>query len=332
MKCLFLLIGLIALVSFGVSATASNSDEEGSAEDSVEELNPFQEWFKRALLPEPDSPIKKSSTKNSKKILKQLIKDASSSGPTTPKPTLVPDTFWAPPPTTLPNETVILPPGYWAAKKSMFVAKLFEALAMSVINSTGPPEETVTTTTTVSPQQAILDELQTVLLSDVARSLPSASSEEQEEQVTEEPSEQNSVETKESEEEQPTQTVSPLQKLKGLLKGKAGPKVKTTTPAPTTTTINPFLLGKMDFLEKLSEAIAAEQAKIAAGPVGTTTPQPPTSKKGSKKTSKKSSKKTKTPPGPTTPKWMKYVPTTTTTPAPPTINYDALAKMLLGQN
>ena len=100
----------------------------------------------------------------------------------TKKPSIVqvPLDFWGPPPSIAPNVTVPPPPGYWAAKKSMFVSKLFAALAASVLNTTGPPDldGAVTTTTTVSPRQAILDEIESVLLSDVARSLPATSSEE----------------------------------------------------------------------------------------------------------------------------------------------------------
>lgn len=100
--------------------------------------------------------------------------------------------------------------------------------------------------------------------------------------------------------------------------------------------VNPFLLSQVEFLAKLTEAIAAQSKPAPATTTTTTTPKPkwhkPTSKpkKGSKKGSKKSKKKGKTP------KYLKYIPTTTT-PAPteavpeaPAIDYNALAKALLG--
>jgi len=87
---------------------------------------------------------------------------------TTKKPKLIEvGDFWAPP-TIGPNITdpAVIDPAFWAAKKTMFISKLFAALAKQVLNSTG-----TVTTTTESPNTALLKEIDTVLLSDVARSV-----------------------------------------------------------------------------------------------------------------------------------------------------------------
>lgn len=133
--------------------TSSEEDEEDEDEyDGLDGNNAFENWFKRSILPQPPpTPEKKSKSK-----------------PKKPSIVDVPADFWAPPPSIAPNLTLPPPPGYWAAKKSMFVSKLFAALAKSVFNTTGPPEEI--TTTTASPREAIMDELSHVLLSDITRS------------------------------------------------------------------------------------------------------------------------------------------------------------------
>jgi hypothetical protein len=86
---------------------------------------------------------------------------------TTKKPKLIEvGDFWAPP-TIAPNVTSpdVIDPAYWAAKKTMFISKLFAALAKQVLNSTG-----TVSTTTENPNIALMKEIDTVLLSDVARS------------------------------------------------------------------------------------------------------------------------------------------------------------------
>lgn len=287
----------VAYAPYGYEQAARpppSSDEElDSAEEDEDEygdsLNPFDQWFKRAILPAAPVPVKKPK--------KSKDKDATA----TKKPSIVdvPLDFWGPPASVAPNVTLPPPPGYWAAKKSMFVSKLFAALAASVLNSTGPPALAVDlTTTTVSPRQAILDEIESVLLSDVARS------------VTTEESEEESEEDDDSKEAQ---------------------------QAPEATTVNPFLLTKQDFLEKLTNAILAQPQ--AAAPVAPAAPKPtkpaptPASKKPAKGGKAAAGKKGKADKKATkAPKYLKYIPTTTTTEPPPTIDYDALAKALLGGN
>jgi len=258
----------------------------------------------------------------------------------------IPQEFWDMVPTVAPNTTIV-DPAYWAAKKSMFVSKLFAALAASVLNSTGPPTDVVTTTTTVSPRQAILDELSEVLLSDFTRSVSPV------EEVTQEPEDfSDESDESDSSEEEPT-TAAPRKSTKSSSKtsskssSKSKPKIRPTTVASPTaeeikpTTVNPFLLNQVEFLAKLTEAIAAstKPSGTAATPrvtkpanVIVAPPKEPmkASEKKAGKKSKKSSKKMAK-----TPSYWKYLPTTTTpSPKPaadyPEIDYDALARALLG--
>jgi len=253
---------------------SSEEDIEDDEDESVETQSPFEAWFKRAILPQPPA------TKADKKAKK--LKDASA----TKKPSIVdvPLDYWGPPPSIAPNVTLPPPPGYWAAKKSMFVSKLFAALAASVLNATGAPELATTAETTTTPnpsRQAILDEIQSVLLSDVARSV-SESDESDESSEADEPA----------------------------------------------TTVNPFLLEKEAFLEKLTAAILAHPLQAATP--APTTPKPTQAPKPKGKPTKAPKGKGKK--AAKTPKYLKFLPTTTT-PAPvPTveIDYDALAKALLG--
>jgi len=111
----------------------------------------------RSILPAP--PSKKSKAPKTEEDTDET---------TTKKPKLIDvGDFWAPP-TIAPNVTSpeVIDPAFWAAKKTMFISKLFAALAKQVLNSTG-----TLTTTTPSPNVALMKEIDTVLLSDVARSV-----------------------------------------------------------------------------------------------------------------------------------------------------------------
>jgi len=123
---------------------------------SASDETPDANLLARSILPAP--PSKKS------KAPKTEDDDAT----TTKKPKLIDvGDFWAPP-TIAPNVTSpeVIDPAFWAAKKTMFISKLFAALAKQVLNSTG-----TLTTTTPSPNVALMKEIDTVLLSDVARSV-----------------------------------------------------------------------------------------------------------------------------------------------------------------
>ena len=112
----------------------------------------------RSILPAAPEKKKKDKKKDSSKEETDV---------TTKIPLIEVGDFWVPP-TVAPNVTspLVADPAYWAAKKTMFISKLFAALAKQVLNSTG-----TVTTTTPSPDAALLNEIDTVLLSDVARSL-----------------------------------------------------------------------------------------------------------------------------------------------------------------
>jgi len=198
-----------------------DTDEDDTEDDSNESEDDLQSWFKRATLPEvADAKAAAKAAAKAEKEKAKLAKKVEKLT-ATKKPSIVdvePD-FWGPPPSIAPNVTVLPPPGYWASKKAMFISKLFAALADAVVNSTGPPEPFEATTTTPSPRQALLNEINNVLLSDVVRSaVPVDSSEESDEDSYEDSDEVAAVQA--------------------------------VTPASEPT--------KLDFLGKLSSAIAAK--------------------------------------------------------------------------
>lgn len=143
------------------AAAAATPAPSASAEAGADTLTPevAANYLKRAILPAP------SKKKTGKEKSEPTDEDVS----TTKKPKLIEvGDFWSPP-SVAPNVTDVvsaMDPAFWAAKKTMFISRLFAALAKQVLNSTGE-----VTTTTETPNAALLREIDTVLLSDVARSI-----------------------------------------------------------------------------------------------------------------------------------------------------------------
>ena len=136
-----------------------------AAADSSTDADPSPDAFANYLIARSILPA--APEKKKKKEKKKDAKEETDADVTTKAPLIEVGDFWVPP-TIAPNVTspLVADPAYWAAKKTMFISKLFAALAKQVLNSTG-----TVTTTTPSPDAALLSEIDTVLLSDVARSL-----------------------------------------------------------------------------------------------------------------------------------------------------------------
>jgi len=258
-----------------------DTEEDDTEDDSNESEDDLQSWFKRATLPEvADTKAAAKAAAKAEKEKSKLAKKVEKLT-ATKKPSIVdvePD-FWGPPPSIAPNVTVLPPPGYWASKKAMFISKLFAALADAVVNSTGPPEPFEATTTTPSPRQALLNEINNVLLSDVVRSAV----------PVDDSSEESDEDSDDSDEVAAVQAVTPAS-------------------APT----------KLDFLGKLSSAIAAKPPKPTKAPSPWAWGKPTKPTKAPKKSKPVKGKKSK---GKTAP----------SAPAAPVagLDYDKLAQALL---
>jgi len=186
----------------------SVSESQESQEESAEA--PEMTWMKRAIKEETLTPMIAAPTVKPTK--KPLIE--------------VPVDFWAPQTTSIPDPmiegaTQIIPvpppPGYYAAKKSMFISKLFSALAKVVLAN-------VTTPAPPTPSESLMASIDNVLLSAYPRSLPIA------EEMEDKPVKPMKI--------KPTPTVAPtlppakkqkamLAKMKDTMK--KSKKVKTTT-------------------------------------------------------------------------------------------------------
>jgi hypothetical protein len=252
--------GSVAAVAIAPGAytgpVPEETEEDDTEDDSNESEDDLQSWFKRATLPEvADVKAAKAAAKAEKEKAKLAKKAEKLTATKMPSIVDVEPDFWGPPPSIAPNVTIPPPPGYWASKKAMFISKLFAALADAVVNSTGPPELYEATTTTPSPRQALLNEINNVLLSDVVRSAV--------------PVDDSSEESDEDYEDDSDEV----------------PAVHAVTPASEPT--------KLDFLGKLSSAIAAKPPKPTKAPSPWAWGKPTKPTKAPKKSKAKASKKLK---------------------------------------
>jgi len=135
-----------------VSTATANEESQESEQESDEA--PEVTWMKRAI--KEDVMIPMVTPKPTKKPLIDVEPD-----------------FWAPQTTSVPDPLVpgatqIIPvpppPGYYAAKKSMFISKLFSALAKVVLAN-------VTTPAPPSPSESLMQSIDNVLLSAYPRAV-----------------------------------------------------------------------------------------------------------------------------------------------------------------
>jgi len=190
------------------SSATSNGESQSQESQEEEAEAPEVTWMKRAVKEELTPMIAAPTIKPTKKPLIE-----------------VPVDFWAPQTTSIPDPliegaTQIIPvpppPGYYAAKKSMFISKLFSALAKVVLAN-------VTTPAPPTPSESLMASIDNVLLSAYPRSLPIA------EEMEDKPVKPMKIKPAPT-----TPTLPPAKKQKAMLAKmkdtlKKSKKVKTTT-------------------------------------------------------------------------------------------------------
>ncbi|XP_021943688.1 titin isoform X2 [Folsomia candida] len=209
------------------------------------------------------SGLAKPQSENKRALYPLSIPSPISGESTTKSPFgFIPSVMWDLVPTVAPNVSII-DPGYWAAKKAMFISKLFDALARVTMNYTN------TETTTESPKQQLMKKIDTVLLSDAARSVKGNDDESEEMSTRDE----DLVDSGEPE-NLPKEPDNPLHKLfkfgvqKTILSDISSTPVpplisNPSTPVPTTTTASTLEQQKviLNKLKKLYQNTRASYKK-----------------------------------------------------------------------